>query len=414
MGVKPNLKDPKTFTEKIQWLKLNDHNPIYHKMVDKYEAKRFVSERVGEKYIIPTLGVWDNFEEIDFNSLPDKFVLKTTNGGGTSGVVICTDKSSFNKELAKIKLEKSMANDIYETMGEWAYKDVPKRIIAEKFMAPEKSPAPNDLPDYKFFCFNGEPKYCQVIRDRHTKETIDFYDMDWNHMPFVGLNPDARNGLSPVVCPKNLGEMKDICKKLAKDIPFVRVDLYVIDDKKFFGELTFYPASGIGVFTPDEWDKRFDPSKCLGRGKYLIVNGEIKPFRPDYDELKDYKFFCFDGKVKFFKVDFGRFLEHHANYYDIEGKLLPFGEVVCPPDPNVSIELPENLSEMIAIAEALSQGIDFLRVDLYNVNRSIFFGETTFYPNSGFGKFTPEKWDMKIGQLLQLPNMGEPVRKVTD
>lgn len=271
MGVKPNLKDPKTFTEKIQWLKLNDHNPIYHRMVDKYEAKRFVSERVGEKYIIPTLGVWDNFEEIDFNSLPDKFVLKTTNGGGNSGVVICTDKSSFNKELAKIKLEKSMANDIYEAMGEWAYKDVPKRIIAEKFMAPEKSPAPKDLPDYKFFCFNGEPKYCQVIRDRHTKETIDFYDMDWNHMPFVGLNPVARNGLTPVARPGNLDEMKEICRKLADLKTFVRVDLYVIDDKSYFGELTLYPASGMGVFTPEEWNGKLGDlltlPNAMGGGK---------------------------------------------------------------------------------------------------------------------------------------------------
>ena len=256
MHKKLHLENPVTFTEKLQWLKLHDRKPIYTKMADKFEVKEYVANVIGDRYVIPTLGVWDKFEDIDFSLLPDKFVLKSTNGGGGSGVIICKDKSTFDIKSARKLLNNSMKTPASAMQGEWVYKDIKPRIIAEKFMAPEKSPAPKDLPDYKFFCFNGEPHYCQVIRDRHTKETIDFYDMDWNHMPFVGLNPDARNGLTPVACPNNLGEMKDICKKLAKNIPFVRVDLYVIDDKKFFGELTFYPASGIGVFTPDEWDKR--------------------------------------------------------------------------------------------------------------------------------------------------------------
>lgn len=253
---KLNIKNPKTFTEKLQWLKLYNRKPEYTTMVDKYAVKNYVANIIGEEYIIPTLGVWDRFDDIDFSKLPQQFVLKTTHGGGGGGVVICRDKTTFNKADAKSKLEASMRGDIYKSLREWPYKNVPKRIIAEKFMAPEKSLAPKDLPDYKFFCFNGEPKYCQVIRDRHTKETIDFYDMEWNHQEFVGLNPVARNGLTPVARPENLDEMKDICRKLAKDIPFVRVDLYVIDDKKYFGELTFYPASGLGVFTPEEWNRK--------------------------------------------------------------------------------------------------------------------------------------------------------------
>lgn len=401
MGVKPNLKDPKTFTEKIQWLKLNDHNPIYHKMVDKYEAKRFVSERVGEKYIIPTLGVWDNFEEIDFNSLPDKFVLKTTNGGGNSGVVICTDKSSFNKELAKIKLGKSMANDIYEAMGEWAYKDVPKRIIAEKFMAPEKSPAPKDIPDYKFFCFNGVPKYCQVIRDRHTKETIDFYDMDWNHMPFVGLNPVAR--------PKNLDEMKDICLKLADSKPFVRVDLYVIDNESYFSELMLYPASGIG----EDWNGKFGDLLTLPNatkvGKYLIDKGLITELKPEFDDLKDYKFFCFNGKPLFYFIASDR--NNSSNdmpifdFYSLDGDLLPFNNKGYRSSKVKHIEIPQ-MNEMISVASELASNIPFLRVDFYLIKDKVYFGETTFYHDSGFVPFEPQEWDAKIGQLLQLPNMG--------
>lgn len=269
MGHQLDLKNPQTFTEKIQWLKLYDRNPEYITMVDKYTVKEYVANIIGKQYIIPTLGVWDNFEDIVWDSLPNQFVLKTTHGGGGSGVVICKDKAKFNKEEAKAKLSKSLKSDIYPYFREWPYKNVPKRIIAEKFMAPEKSPALNDLPDYKFFCFNGEPKYCQVIRGRHTKETIDFYDMEWNHMPFVGLNPVTSNGLTPVDRPGNFEGMKDICRKLSKAIPFVRVDLYLIDDKNYFGELTFYPASGMGLFTPEEWNVKLGDlltlPKSIGR-----------------------------------------------------------------------------------------------------------------------------------------------------
>lgn len=262
MGHRLDLKNPKTFTEKLQWLKLYNRKPEYTTMVDKYAVKEYVANIIGEEYIIPTLGVWDKPEDIEWEYLPQQFVLKTTHGGGGGGVVICKDKASFNKEEVISILNQSLKSDIYCRLREWPYKNVQKRIIAEKFMAPKKSPAPVDLPDYKFFCFNGCPKYCQVIRDRHSKETIDFYDMDWKHQEFVGLNPAGgrnqtlqfANGLTPIARPENLDEMKDICRKLSKSEPFVRVDLYLIDDKKYFGELTLYPASGMGVFTPEEWN----------------------------------------------------------------------------------------------------------------------------------------------------------------
>ena len=407
LGRWPNLKSPKTFTEKINWLKLYDRRTEYSTMVDKYAVKEYVASRIGEQYIIPTLGVWDKPEEIDWNSLPNQFVLKTTHGGGGGGVVICKDKTTFDKASAIAKLNASLGSDIYLNYREWPYKNVPKRIIAEKFMAPEMSPTPKDLPDYKFFCFNGEPKYCQVIRDRHTKETIDFYDMDWDHQEFVGLNPIARNGQTPVARPDNLDEMNDICRKLAKDIPFVRVDLYVIDDKEYFGELTFYPASDMGVFSPEKWNNKLGDllslPNAIGWGKYMIINGIIKEIKTEYDELKDYKFFCFNGKVRFFKVDFGRFVEHHANYYSPEGKLLEFGEQGLEPDSNYPIVLPKNLDEMTCLAEKLSKDIPFLRVDLYNINGTIYFGELTLYPAAGMGAFTNhEYWDLELGNKLVL------------
>lgn len=249
-------KNPKTFTEKIQWLKVYNRKPEYTTMVDKYAVKRYVADRIGEKYIIPTLGIWDKPEDIDWESLPNQFVLKTTHGGGGGGVVICKDKATFDKQGAIAKLNDSLVSDIYLGLREWPYKDVQKRILAEKFMAPKKKSALTDLPDYKFFCFNGEPKYCQVIRNRHAKETIDFYDMEWNHQEFVGLNPVARNGLNPVARPECLQDMIEVCRKLSEAISFLRVDLYVIDENQYFGELTFYPASGIGTFTPDVWNSR--------------------------------------------------------------------------------------------------------------------------------------------------------------
>ena len=225
-------------------------------MVDKYAVKKYVADIIGEKYIIPTLGVWDKPEDIDWDALPNEFVLKTTHGGGSGGVVICKDKKTFDRNKAILTLRDSMNGDIYRSLREWPYKDVKKRVLAEKYMAP-KDMVNNpiyDLSDYKFFCFNGEPKYCQVIRDRHSKESIDFYDMNWRHQEFVGLNPIASNGINPVPRPLLLDDMICICHKLSENMKFVRIDMYVIDNRTYFGEITFYPASGIGLFNPDKWN----------------------------------------------------------------------------------------------------------------------------------------------------------------
>lgn len=251
-----DLDNPKTFTEKIQWLKVNAFKKEYTRMVDKLAVKDLVSEKIGKEYIIPTIGVWENVNDIDWNSLPQQFVLKTTHGGGGCGVVVCKDKSTFDIKTAMTKLKKSMSTSAGASYKEHPYDAVPRRILAEKYIAPRSVEGHEiaDLPDYKFFCFNGEPRFCQVIRDRSTDETIDFYDMDWVHQEFVGLNPNVKNGTIPVERPTKFEQMKDICRKLSAGIPFVRVDLYVLGDKQYFGELTFYPAGGLGKFTPDGYD----------------------------------------------------------------------------------------------------------------------------------------------------------------
>ena len=248
-----NWDNPKTFTEKIQWLKVYGYKSEYTKMVDKYAVKEYVSSIIGQQYIIPTIGVWNNANEIDWESLPDQFVLKTTHGGGSYGVVVCSDKTELDKVSAIEKLNKSMNINAGYDFREKPYLNVERKIIAEQFLSNSESV---DLTDYKFFCFNGEPLYCQVIRDRHSKDTIDFYDMNWVHQPFVGLNPEAKNGLYPVARPAKLDKMIEICRKLSKDIPFVRIDLYNVQNNIYFGEITFYPASGLGEFSPKEWNEK--------------------------------------------------------------------------------------------------------------------------------------------------------------
>ena len=227
-------------------------------MVYKYAVKEYVSGIIGREYVIPTLGVWDNFDQIDLSSLPEQFVLKTTHGGGGVGVVICKDKSNFDIADAKRKLNKSMSTDIYRILREWPYKNVRKRIIAEE----------------------------------------------------------------------------------------------------------------------------------------LIQNGD--------KELIDYKIFCFNGKACFFMIYFNRFICQRTNYYDVTGKLLPFGDVDCPRMPEIEFNMPSNLPEMISIAEKLSAGIPVLRVDLYNTEGKIYFGELTFFHGSGFSRIYPEEYDLIIGKHIEI------------
>ena len=254
MGSWINWKNPQTFTEKLQWLKLYNRKPEYTKMVDKYAVKEYVANIIGEEYIIPTLGVWDKPEDIDWDSLPNQFVLKTTHGGGGGGVVICKDKATFDKASAIAKLKESMASDIYFGLREWPYKNVPKRIIAEKFMAPEKYPysvlKSSELLDFKFFCFNGEPKFLYVSDT--PSHSLTFLNTDWTLTDFGRDDYHPLNKIPEK--PENLEEMLAIARKLSAGIPHVRVDLYNIDKHIYFGELTLYTGSGYIPFNPKEYD----------------------------------------------------------------------------------------------------------------------------------------------------------------
>lgn len=260
LGKKLNLKNPKTFNEKLQWLKLHDRNPLYTTMVDKYAAKKYVADKIGEEYIIPTLGVWDKFDDIDFDSLPNQFVLKCTHDSG--GLVICKDKDVLDREYAKQKIEKSLKKNYYYRSREWPYKNVKPRIIAEKFMNDDKN---DELIDYKMMCFHSKVKATFTCTGRRSKNglRVTFYDTDWNRLPFERHYPASDVDIEK---PKNYQEMVELAEKLSENISFVRVDFYEIQGKVYFGEMTFYPGGGFEEFTPDTWDYEFGKMLKLPEG----------------------------------------------------------------------------------------------------------------------------------------------------
>lgn len=249
LGYDLNLENPRTFNEKLQWLKLYDRKRIYTRMVDKYAVKKYVAETIGEEYIIPTLGVWRNFDDINFDALPDQFVLKCTHDSG--GLVICKDKSKFDKKAARKKINRCMKKNYFWRGREWPYRRVRPRIIAEKFI----QDSDGTLNDYKLMSFNGRVKCSFVCSERFTEAGlhVTFFDRKWNVMPFERHYPKSQ---VPIEKPQTYEKMVVLAEKLSKDIPFVRVDFYDVDGKIYFGELTFFPGSGLEEFTPLEWDYR--------------------------------------------------------------------------------------------------------------------------------------------------------------
>lgn len=244
-----NLENPKSFNEKLQWLKLYDRNPLYTKLVDKYKVREYISEKIGEDYLIPLLGVWDDPEDIDFDSLPNKFVLKCNHNSGL-GMCICTDKSKIDIKKVKNELKSGLAQNYYLNGREWPYKNVSRKIICEKYMTDETG---KNLRDYKFYCFDGKPKIVGIYQDRNSdKETTgDFFDMNFE---WVDLRFGMSNALNKPQKPQKFQEMIKIAEILSEGMPEVRVDLYISNNKIYFGELTFFDGGGFDKIEPLEWD----------------------------------------------------------------------------------------------------------------------------------------------------------------
>lgn len=250
MSKKLDLENPQTFNEKLQWLKLYDRNPEYTKMVDKYEVKKYVANIISKEYIIPTIRIYDKFEDIDFETLPNQFVIKCTHDSG--GLVICEDKTKLEINEARKKINKSLKRNYYYVGREWPYKNVKPRIIVEKYM---ENNSGEEIIDYKLFCFNGVPRIILVCSERFSSKNMceTWFDEDWNYLDITENNHRTDKTIK---CPINFDEMKILARKLSDGIPFLRCDFYEVNEKIYFGELTFFPASGFEKFEPNEWDKK--------------------------------------------------------------------------------------------------------------------------------------------------------------
>lgn len=262
-GYEIDLRNPQTFNEKLQWLKLYDRNPNYTKLVDKYEVKKYIANIIGEEYVIPTLGIYDKFEDINFRKLPKRFVIKCTHDSG--GLVICKDKSKLDIKSAKRKINKSLRRNYYYGGREWPYKNVKPRIIVEKYMEDDTS---EDIKDYKFFCFDGEPKVMYISENLHSdNQKIIFYNDKFEEIDIS--RTDSKDFIDKPSKPVNFDEMLELSKKLSYGIPHVRVDWYEINGKLYFGELTFYTGAGWIPFTKKKYDYQLGSYLNLPKNRKL-------------------------------------------------------------------------------------------------------------------------------------------------
>jgi hypothetical protein len=269
-GYEPNIVRPTTFNEKIQWLKLHYRDDLMTVCTDKYAVREHVEREIGAEYLVPLIGVWDTPEKIPFDELPQKFVLKTNNSSGTN--IVCTDKSALDRDAAIAQLTEWMRPEAnhYNFTYEWCYKNIAAKILAEEFI----DALDGDLLDYKLLCFDGKVRYIFVCSERKTGLKVDFFDTDWNHLPFTRHYPNSDKAIPR---PERLAEMISVAETLAAPFPFVRVDLYEIESRVQFGELTFYPGGGFEAFDPHEWDERLGTAIRLPRRRFGF--GKARPRR---------------------------------------------------------------------------------------------------------------------------------------
>ena len=251
MGKELNLDNPQTYNEKLNWLKLYYRNPLYPLLADKYRVKQYVADKIGEEYVIPLYGVWERFDDIDFDKLPDRFVLKCTHDSG--GLSICRDKAAYDLAAAKKRIDDSLARQYYYYGREWQYKEIPPRIIAEAYMEDDKT---RELRDYKFFCFDGVVRAMFIATGRQSAKstTFDFFDPEFNHLDIKQGHPNADKIPEK---PVNFELMKELSAKLSAGLPHVRVDFYEVNGRAYFGEMTFFHFDGSTPFEPEKWDKIF-------------------------------------------------------------------------------------------------------------------------------------------------------------
>lgn len=403
-GRRINWEKPVTFNEKLQWLKLYDRKEIYATMVDKYDVKKYVSDIIGQEHIIPTLGVWDKFEDIDFSLLPNQFVLKCTHDSG--GLVICKDKTVFDIKGARRKINQCLNRDFYWIGREWPYKSIKPRIIAEQYME-DDSDRRSYL--YRLFEFDGIAKALYITSGSHKEErkTIsEFHSkVEFELLPFSHLIPDSNElHVITLACKK----MIEYGKKLSWDIPQLRADYYRVNRNAYFAELEYNRESELDLCKIPIWEEKHGEWLTLpesyGGGYVLIDDGYVLWLHPSFDsQLTDFKVFCFNGVPKIILVCSNRFNDGglKEDFYDTSWNHLNMSRPRHDTS-NVNYPKPEKLNEMIDLTKRISGDMMFSRVDFYIVNNHVYFGEITLYPASGFESFLPDSWDYDLGKWLKL------------
>ena len=407
LGKRLNLDAPVTFNEKLQWLKIHNRNPLYTTLVDKYRVKKWVAERIGAEYVTKAYAMWESVDDIDITGLPEQFVLKTNHDCG--GIAICRARSEFDLEAAKEKLAKHLRANFFWWGREWPYKDVKPCVFAEQYLDP--SEPGGDLYDYKLFRFTDGRLATLAMTERYTDGVLSksFFNDDWHALPIGEGGHPTRPGL---VEPDVFERMKEIADKLGEGMPFVRVDFYESDGGLYFGEMTFYPNSGFEKLDPKEWDGAFGSWIDLTDmgGGWILANEVSAPWVHEAPtdcsgvrDLVDYKFHCFDGEPKMMLVCTGRSSgDTRFDFFDMDFNHLDIRQGHAE-NADFSIEKPVTFDLMVGAAKKLAAGIPYVRVDFYEVNGRMYFGELTFFATCGFGPFEPEEWDEVLGAMLKLP-----------
>ena len=395
LGRLPNFRHPKTFNEKLNWLKLYNRNPLYTTLVDKYAVKKWVADKIGEKYIIPTLGVWEKFDDIDFSKLPNQFVLKCTHD--SAGLVICNDKSKFDKERARKKITKCLKRNYFYVTREWPYKNVSPRIIAEKYMEDADS---RELRDYKFYTLKGLSNFLLVVANRKEKSNLSFFNYFDGNGNSLQLQDIANT--DKTVLPPHFEKMKDLAK----------INFYEIGEKFIVGQYSF-GGSEKKRFWDKEWGEMIElPVNSMNGQVCLEINGKKLYIKHHQNRelaleksIRDYKFFCFNGTPQVMYVSRDKAEFPSTDFFDMDFNRLDMrmkdpNSFIAPPKPHC-------FEEMKKLAATLSMGIPHVRVDFYEINGDVYFGEMTFFHNGGFTHIYPTTWENKWGEQIDISSIAK-------
>lgn len=400
VGQRLNLDNPTLFCEKIQWLKLHDRQERYIKLVDKVLAKEYVASIIGDQYIIPTIGVWDRFEDIDFETLPEKFVLKCNHDSGS--IIICRDKASFDIDKARKKLNKRLRYDMYQWGREWPYKGVRRKILAEAFLENNEE---DDHLDSGMLDFDANDNDSIPKRELVSKKgvRISFRDTNWEKIPY-----ECQCLLNKVISEKLFTDDKlvEFSDSLACILPLSEIVFFKVGGQSRYGEIVLKKGYQIEDFTPSEQETDYGKWIRLPAKGILLVKENIVFHinTQKSQDLTDYKFFCFNGEPRYCQIISDRTNNEKIDFYDMDWVHQPFvGLTPSVKNSGFEYSKPIAFDDMKQFAKQLCSGTAFSRIDFYEVNSKLYFGEITLYPASGFGAFSPTKWNRIMGDLITLP-----------